>query len=77
MDRLDSARRHLLQHSALGLDRERRGDDRGKGRHRREGQEHRLQAAAIMEPTMFGPIIEAKRSHAVAVPTPSARTRVG
>jgi len=32
---------------------------------------------AIMKPTAVGPIIEAKRSHAVAVPTPSARARVG
>ncbi len=31
----------------------------------------------IMKPTAVGPIIEAKRSHAVAVPTPSARVRVG
>ena len=31
----------------------------------------------IMKPTAVGPIIEAKRSHAVAVPTPSARARVG
>ena len=30
-----------------------------------------------MKPTAVGPIIEAKRSHAVAVPTPSARDRVG
>ena len=28
-------------------------------------------------PTMAGAIMEAKRSQAVAVPTPSARTRVG
>ena len=31
--------------------------------------------APIIIPTVMGPMIEASRSHAVAVPTPSARTR--